>query len=93
MRAWGFSRHDNTFIYLLDPRDELDHGDYFHMVRILFKEYISSRDAKETIIRDWTGLCQDPKAVRQLTFAIDKANNFYVGASEEIFVANLSKLE
>ena len=93
VRAWGISRHNNTFIYLLDPKDEKDGGDYFHMVELKFTEFISSRQANEKKIRDWTGLCRDPRSVNELTFAIDKENLFYVGSSTEIWVVNLTKIE
>ena len=71
IRTWGFSRHNNTFIYVLDPQDERDGGDYFHMVQLNFTEYISSKQANERKIKDWTGLCRDPKSINQMSFAID----------------------
>ena len=32
VRAWGASRHKNTIIYLLDPEDEPNNDNYFHMI-------------------------------------------------------------
>ena len=44
VRAWAISRHNETFIYLLDKKDEKDGGDYFHMVELKkIDEYISSK--------------------------------------------------
>ena len=77
----------------MDPRDEKDGGHYFHMVELKFNEYISSRQANEKKLRDWTGLCRDARSVKELTFAIDKENYFYVGTSTEIWVANLNQIE
>ena len=93
VRAWGLSRHKNTFIYLLDNRDERDGGDYFHMVSLNSEEYISSKQANEKKIKDWTGLCENQKSVDELTFAIDRNNYFYVGTCSEIFVISLNLIE
>ena len=63
------------------------------MVELNHDEYISSKQANEKKIKDWTGLCGDEKSVGELTFAIDKNNNFYVGTCSEIFVISLNSIE
>ena len=49
------------------------------MVSLNSEEFISSKQANEKKIKDWTGLCENQKSVDELTFAIDRNNYFYVG--------------
>ena len=40
----------------------------------------------EKKIRDWTGLCANPEAVKTMNFAIDKGNNLFLSTTSELHV-------
>ena len=41
---------------------------------------------------DWTGLCQDEEAVKEINFSIDKNNNLYIATSKHLHVASMNNL-
>ena len=44
------------------------------------------------MIVDWTGLCEDEEAVKEINFQIDKNNNLYIATSKHLHVASLNNL-
>ena len=53
--AWAISAQNNTFMYVLDKRDEEDQC--FHIVQLNECLDLSGQNKVEFKIRDWTGLC------------------------------------
>ena len=80
-KAQSMSRHKNTLIFLLDPKDEPDRQQYFHMVELTFDEWKSSKQCDEKKLRDWTGQCDDEELVSEMTFARTK-NNYLIVATK-----------
>lgn len=79
VRLWGMFRHNDTFVFLLDNRDESDSDkDVFHLVFLGgSRRKTGDRLIDEIKIPDWTGLA-------------DSCDNLLLGVTSDdtLFVAN-----
>ena len=81
VRAWNQTRQDSSIVFLLDKEDEEEEGSFIHIVSLnntspdslLDTDFHRTTTSKlnsidERKIVDWTSLCDDEEAVKEINF-------------------------